>query len=119
MYCYFFTVFLQVFEAVLSWVNHDLTNRNDLISQLIENVRLPLMSQEYLVQRVEEEPLIKANSRCKDFLIEAMKYHLLKGEQKAIFQTPRTVPRTPLGLPKVRNGYLCSFFCIVLYLPRS
>lgn len=69
----------------------------------MENVRLPLMSQEYLVQRVEEEPLVKTNSRCKDFLIEAMKYHLLKGEQKAIFQTPRTIPRTPLGLPKVNT----------------
>ncbi|XP_045213681.1 kelch-like protein 2 [Mercenaria mercenaria] len=91
----------QVFEAVLSWVNHDISNRQELVSQLIENVRLPLMTQDYLVQRVEEEPLIKSNSRCKDFLIEAMKYHLLKGEQKAIFQTPRTIPRTPLGLPKV------------------
>ncbi|WAQ96164.1 KELC-like protein, partial [Mya arenaria] len=91
----------QVFEAVLSWVNHDSSNRQELISQLMENVRLPLMSQEYLVQRVEEEPLVKTNSRCKDFLIEAMKYHLLKGEQKAIFVTPRTIPRTPLGLPKV------------------
>jgi kelch-like protein 2/3 len=30
-----------------------------------------------------------------------MKYHLLKTEQKAIFKTPRTLPRTPLGLPKV------------------
>lgn len=95
-------MYLQVFEAVLSWVNHDSSSRQDLISQLMENVRLPLMSQEYLVQRVEEEPLVKTNSRCKDFLIEAMKYHLLKGEQKAIFQTPRTIPRTPLGLPKVR-----------------
>lgn len=91
----------QVFEAVLSWVNHDFTSRQEEISQLIENVRLPLMSQDYLVQRVEEEPLIKSDSRCKDFLIEAMKYHLLKGEQKAVFQTPRTIPRTPLGLPKV------------------
>ena len=88
----------------MSWVNHDFTSRQEEISQLIENVRLPLMSQDYLVQRVEEEPLIKSDSRCKDFLIEAMKYHLLKGEQKAVFQTPRTIPRTPLGLPKVHMG---------------
>ncbi|XP_052226159.1 kelch-like protein 3 isoform X3 [Dreissena polymorpha] len=88
----------QVFEAVMSWVNHDRSSRQEVISQLMENVRLPLMSQEYLVQHVEEEPLMKANSRCKDFLLEAMKFHLLKGEQKAIFKTPRTIPRTP---PKV------------------
>jgi kelch-like protein 2/3 len=37
----------------------------------------------------------------KDYLIEALKYHLLKGEQKILFKTPRTKPRQPVGLPKV------------------
>ncbi|XP_052221827.1 kelch-like protein 2 [Dreissena polymorpha] len=83
----------QVFEAVLSWVNHD-DSRQEFISQLMENVRLPLMSHEYLVQRVEKEPLMKTNSRCKDFLSEAKQFHLLKGQQKATFKTPRTIPRT-------------------------
>jgi kelch-like protein 2/3 len=41
----------------------------------------------------------------KDYLIEALKYHLLKGEQKILFKTPRTKPRQPVGLPKV-----CSMF---------
>ena len=85
----------------MSWVQHNLESREDLIERLMEHVRLPLMSQEYLVQRVEEEPLFKTNSRCKDFLIEAMKYHLLKHEQKITFKTPRTQPRNPIGLPKV------------------
>ncbi|XP_067671133.1 kelch-like protein 3 [Haliotis asinina] len=91
----------QVFEAVMSWVQHDLGSRQGLVEQLLEHVRLPLMTQEYLVQRVEEEPLVKTNSRCKDFLIEAMKYHLLKSDQKVMFKTPRTQPRNPIGLPKV------------------
>lgn len=43
-------------------------------------------------------PFISAG---KDFLIEALKYHLLKGEQKSLFKTPRTKPRQPRGLPKV------------------
>ncbi|KAK7112668.1 kelch-like protein 2 [Littorina saxatilis] len=91
----------QVYEAVMSWVNHDLQNREDRLESLLEHVRLPLMSQDYIVQRVEEEPLIKGNSRCKDFLIEAMKYHLLKLDQKVLYKTPRTQPRNPIGLPKV------------------
>ena len=45
---------------------------------LVEHVRLPLLSQDYLIQRVETEPLLKADSSCKDFIIEAMKFHLLK-----------------------------------------
>ncbi|KAG8183297.1 hypothetical protein JTE90_025997 [Oedothorax gibbosus] len=91
----------KVFEAVMSWVTNDLPNRQDHLALLMEHVRLPLLSQEYLVQRVEEEPLLKSNHLCKDFLIEAMKYHLLKGEQKTLYKTPRTKPRTPIGRPKI------------------
>ncbi|XP_015518884.1 ring canal kelch homolog isoform X1 [Neodiprion lecontei] len=91
----------KVFECVISWVHNDLERRQDHLAQLMEHVRLPLLSQEYLVQRVEQEPLLKANLQCKDFLIEALKYHLLKGEQKTLFKTARTKPRQPVGLPKV------------------
>lgn len=91
----------KVFECVISWVNHDLDGRQNFLAELMEHVRLPLLPQEYLVQRVEEEPLLKANLRCKDYLIEALKYHLLKGDQKTHFKTPRTKPRQPIGLPKV------------------
>lgn len=93
----------------MAWVNNDLQNRQDYLAQLIEHVRLPLLSQEYLVQRVEEEPLLKSNHLCKDFLIEAMKYHLLKGEQKVMYKTPRTKPRTPIGRPKVCILYILFF----------
>jgi kelch-like protein 2/3 len=66
-------------------------------------VRLPLLSQEYLIQRVETEPLLRSNSLCKDFIIEAMKFHLLKGDLKLqmSLSSPRTKPRQPVGLPKV------------------
>ncbi|KAF4521714.1 hypothetical protein B566_EDAN012162 [Ephemera danica] len=91
----------KVFECVVSWVQHDLEGRQMHLAELMEYVRLPLLSQEYLMQRVEDEPLLKANLQCKDYLIEALKYHLLKGEQKVLFKTPRTKPRQPVGLPKV------------------
>lgn len=63
---------------MIAWVQHDLECRQKHLSSLMEHVRLPLMTQEYLVQRVEEEPLLKADLQCKDYLIEALKYHLLK-----------------------------------------
>ncbi|MCL4126264.1 UNVERIFIED_CONTAM: hypothetical protein GTU68_008791, partial [Idotea baltica] len=91
----------KVFECVMAWVGAELSARENFLAELMEHVRLPLLSQEYLVQRVEEEPLVKSNSDCKDFLIEALKYHLLKGEQKASFKSPRIKPRQPVGLPKV------------------
>ncbi|OWF47771.1 kelch-like protein 2 [Mizuhopecten yessoensis] len=91
----------QVYEAVMMWVQHNRTTREDFLADLLEHVRLPLVTHEYLIQRVDEEPLIKISSRCKDFLIEALKFHLLRSEQKAAYKSPRTLPRTPRGLPKV------------------
>lgn len=55
-------------------------------------------------QTVEEEALIKNNNTCKDFLIEAMKYHLLPLDQRLLIKNPRTKPRTPVSLPKVSPG---------------
>lgn len=91
----------KVFECVVAWIQYDPTVRHQFLAILMEHVRLPLLSQDYLVQRVENEPLLKVDLQCKDFLIEALKYHLLKGEAKLSIKTQRTIPRQPVGLPKV------------------
>merc|ERR1719305_1713774 len=93
----------KVFESVISWINFNTDERSGHLPQLLEHVRLPLLSQEYLLNRVESEPLLKTNDNCKDFIIEAMKFHLLKGDLKLSMslRSPRTKPRQPIGLPKV------------------
>ncbi|XP_061626474.1 kelch-like protein 2 isoform X3 [Phyllopteryx taeniolatus] len=91
----------KVFESVIAWVNHDKDVRQEHLAHLMEHVRLPLLTREYLVQRVEEESLIKNSSACKDYLIEAMKYHLLPADQRALMKTARTRIRTPACCPKV------------------
>lgn len=58
-----------------------------------------------LFQIVEEEALIKNNNTCKDFLIEAMKYHLLPADQRHLIKTDRTRPRTPISIPKVHKHH--------------
>uniref|UniRef100_A0A2K6M0J1 Kelch like family member 2 n=1 Tax=Rhinopithecus bieti TaxID=61621 RepID=A0A2K6M0J1_RHIBE len=91
----------KVFEAVIAWVNHDKDVRQEFMARLMEHVRLPLLPREYLVQRVEEEALVKNSSACKDYLIEAMKYHLLPTEQRILMKSVRTRLRTPMNLPKL------------------
>ncbi|XP_019333976.2 kelch-like protein 3 isoform X3 [Alligator mississippiensis] len=91
----------KVFEAVISWINYEKESRLEHMAKLMEHVRLPLLPRDYLVQTVEEEALIKNNNTCKDFLIEAMKYHLLPLDQRQLIKNPRTKPRTPISLPKV------------------
>lgn len=118
----------------MHWVNVDPDTRKHDLPQLMEHVRLPLLSQDYLVQNVEENVLMRSNAQCKyfnitfiksnfvhifikirlvftlvagkDLLIEALKYHLLRAEQKSIYQSSRTRPRIgPVGLPKVSSSY--------------
>uniref|UniRef100_A0A8C7FKC6 Kelch-like protein 3 n=1 Tax=Oncorhynchus kisutch TaxID=8019 RepID=A0A8C7FKC6_ONCKI len=91
----------KVFEAMVAWIKHNKEARLEHMPKLMEHVRLPLLSRDYLVQVVEEEALIKNNNICKDFLIEAMKYHLLPSDQRHLIKTDRTRPRTPISLPKV------------------
>ncbi|KAK1904444.1 Kelch-like protein 3 [Dissostichus eleginoides] len=87
-----------VFEAMISWIKSDKPARLEYMPKLMEHVRLPLLSRDYLVQIVEEEALIKNNNTCKDFLIEAMKYHLLPADQRHLIKTDRTRPRTPISV---------------------
>lgn len=89
----------KVFECVRSWVYHDQETRKEHVPALMEQVRLPLLSQEFLT-KMDEEPLLWS-PKCKDLLIEALKFHLLRAEQRATFTSPRTKPRQPVGLPKV------------------
>lgn len=91
----------KVYECVIAWIQFDANVRQVYLAELLQHVRLPLLSQEYLVTRVEKEPLLKEDLLCKDLLIEALKFHLLKGEAKGQFKTPRTMPRQPIGLPKI------------------
>ncbi|XP_072728185.1 kelch-like protein 3 isoform X3 [Ciconia boyciana] len=70
----------------------------DQVCSLISSDKLTVSSEE---KTVEEEALIKNNNTCKDFLIEAMKYHLLPLDQRQLIKNPRTKPRTPVSLPKV------------------
>ncbi|KAI2656731.1 Kelch-like protein 3 [Labeo rohita] len=79
---------VAVFEAMIAWIKHDKEARLEHMPKLMEHI-------------VEEEPLIKNNNTCKDFLIEAMKYHLLPADQRHLIKTDRTRPRTPVSLPKV------------------
>lgn len=66
---------------------------------------------------MEEETLVKNSSACKDYLIEAMKYHLLPAEQRSMMKTIRTRVRTPISYPKVCKDSLdFGHFYFVLFL---
>ena len=67
---------------------------------------------DFFFQRVEEEALVKNSSACKDYLIEAMKYHLLPTEQRILMKSVRTRLRTPMNLPKVGSAVHTCYYLI-------
>lgn len=97
----------------MSQVRNDADNRRLHLPQLMEHVRMPLLSKDYLLHKVDSEPLIRDSVECKDYLIEALKYHLYKssGETSTSQQEAeesisfvvgsRAKPRKPVNLPQL------------------
>ena len=71
----------QVYEAVISWVKHDVDNREKVFAQLLSKVRLGCMSKYYIAEYVETEELVTDNLECTKLLYEAMKSYALFGTQ--------------------------------------
>lgn len=82
----------QVFEAVMLWVLHEQESRAPLLPVVLSHVRLPLLSPQFLADRVAAEPLIRGCHRCRDLLDEARDY-LLMPERRQLLQGFRTRPR--------------------------
>ncbi|XP_029345666.1 kelch-like protein 2 isoform X2 [Acyrthosiphon pisum] len=92
----------NVFESVMNWVKHELSCRKLFLPDLMEHVRLPLTSKPYLLDNVVEEPLLKNCHKCKDYVLEAIQFHLIKSQK--IMTIPKTIrckPRQSGGLQKV------------------
>lgn len=58
--------------------------RRGHLGALLEHVRLPLVAQETLVARAAAEPLASAPVRVKDLVIEALSFHLMRPERRAV-----------------------------------
>lgn len=83
------------------------------LCQLYDEIAVPSCGvSDFFSQRVEEEALVKNSSACKDYLIEAMKYHLLPTEQRILMKSVRTRLRTPMNLPKVGSIVHTCYYLI-------
>ncbi|XP_061169051.1 kelch-like protein 24 [Saccostrea echinata] len=81
-----------VIETVFDWLHADICNRKQHIKTLFEHLRLPLLQPEYLLEVVEQNPLIQNETECKEILDEAKRYHLLPARRQE-FISPRLVYR--------------------------
>ena len=80
-----------VFDAVLDWVRHDLDNRKSSFQTIIEHVRLPYCTSNYLRHIKDAYDLF--TPKCYEYLIEALSFQADTVHQHQIASC-RTVPRT-------------------------
>lgn len=55
----------QVFEAVIRWVKKDPELRKEHLPLLLSKVRMPLLSPQYLTDKVAKEELIRTSHECR------------------------------------------------------
>ncbi|CAH1736901.1 unnamed protein product [Aphis gossypii] len=89
----------KVYECVIKWVKHELNQRKHLLPNLMEHVRLPLVSKEYLVENVVNEPLLKNDPKCKEYVFEALHFQVIKSVNS--FSIPKTVWSKPRQVQKI------------------
>ncbi|XP_046356512.2 kelch-like protein 12 [Haliotis rufescens] len=65
-----------VFQAVIDWVKYDRESRCECLPQLLNYVRLPLLTARYITDVIDQENLVRRSHKCRDLLDEAKKFHL-------------------------------------------
>nr|NVI72833.1 diablo [Cucujiformia] len=84
----------QVFNAVMLWVKYNVSERRQHLPQVLQHVRLPLLSPKFLVGTVGSDLLVRSDESCRDLVDEAKNYLLLP-QERPLMQGPRTRPRKP------------------------
>ncbi|KAK6738753.1 hypothetical protein RB195_020703 [Necator americanus] len=88
-----------VFEAVINWVKYD-PSRKSSLPNVLAAVRLPLISQEFLLDRAYQEPLIQESPACIAMLC-SVYHHILKKEVTPGLAASWVRPRQPVPLSQL------------------
>lgn len=83
----------MLFNLVLKWIRFDPAEREQFVSKLIQNIKLPLMSGEELVEKVSKVSIMKQHPECCSLLTEAKDYHIVVSKQP-LLQNKRTQVRS-------------------------
>ncbi|XP_058118926.1 kelch-like protein diablo isoform X1 [Anopheles ziemanni] len=84
----------QVFNAVMAWLKYNVADRRQHLAQVLQHVRMPLLSPKFLVGTVGSDLLVRSDEACRDLVDEAKNYLLLP-QERPLMQGPRTRPRKP------------------------
>ena len=93
---------MQVYQAFLTWMNHDLSTRLPHAFNLLDSIRVGLIPQEFWVQAFQREPLFKKSQACFAYL----KGYLMGVRSEALDLLPRS-PVQAIYTVGGRNSQQC------------
>lgn len=97
----------QVYEAAMTWLRQDVDKRGAHIAEVLRPVRLQLLTHSYLMQKVENDDLVRSNANSLAQLIEAIDYKTQTASNGiaplAVSETGVVVPRRPSLKVEVRT----------------
>ncbi|XP_068703085.1 kelch-like protein 12 [Montipora foliosa] len=67
----------DVYETLITWVNHDLESRREHFEELFGKIRLTTMSKHYLVDQVESEELVSSSFHSTKLVLRALNSFVL------------------------------------------
>ncbi|XP_054722105.1 kelch-like protein 8 [Uloborus diversus] len=97
---------IEVYEAMMLWVKHDVDKRREYLPKLLSNVHLPLLPLSYLRMYVESDSLIRKSLECRDLLDEARHYQMWQVSHLPNGHLPVNKRTRP------RKSYAGIIFCV-------
>ncbi|XP_002738834.1 kelch-like protein 11 [Saccoglossus kowalevskii] len=82
----------EIFEFVVRWTNKDINERKEHFPRLMSCVRLCQVDKKYLLDVVEKNKLVEENTRCREYVREAIRYHMVP-EEDVVCHNLRLQPR--------------------------
>lgn len=89
----------EVYDAILKWAKYNIASRKKLLKRLLSYVRFPLLTRKFLIDIVTKEELIINDSECREYLYNALDYHLVPERRSLVDQrtfSPRITMTTAL-----------------------
>ncbi|KAL9888457.1 kelch-like protein 3 [Glossina fuscipes fuscipes] len=71
----------SAYKAAINWVKHNLEGRRVHLAELMSQIRLPLVSTEFLTNHIVADPLLTEDQKCNKFLMEALTCQLTEVSQ--------------------------------------
>ncbi|KAL9951886.1 hypothetical protein ACROYT_G044627 [Oculina patagonica] len=107
----------DVFKIILTWIDHNKSERKKYFADLFRQVRLIYISRDYLLNDIVTNDLVNDNACCIELVKAAMKATDTKNSKNVSFPPPRKSLETPVIV--VRAGIREEDEQLLCYVPRT